>query len=138
MPKGISLANNVAIGRQLSDLSSIFSRTANPSAYALPTDFFPEKEAGMIALFWPRQSMDYQRIYSDNNFDSAYTDFGNYNYGVVAAAAGYTPEQALLGSGLYNLIRGRSDISGSMYNSIPGLKLITAGYNDYISGRIGK
>jgi len=69
--------------------------------------------------------------------NTQYIDFGNYNYGAVAAAAGYTPEEALLGSGLYNLVKG-GDRSGPKYNNPKNLALVRAVYNDYINGLIGK
>jgi hypothetical protein len=74
--------------------------------------------------------MDYQRIYGPT-----FIDFGNYNYGVVAAAAGYTEREALIAAGAYNFT-GNGDKSGIYFNSPRNMQLIEAGFDDYKSGWI--
>jgi hypothetical protein len=125
-PDTVSLAENVQIGQILSLL---------PSAFSIPPGE-PIREAAMTALFFQGQPMDYQRVYSiDGEINKDYVDFGNYNYGVVAAAAGYTFDQAILAAGMVNLLGGGKK-SGPYFNNPRNLQFITMGYGDYTGGRI--
>ena len=91
----------------------------------------------MIILFWRGRLMDYQAIYSNNNkINRRYIDFGNYNFGVVAAAAGYSLEESLLAAGIVNLTgTGRND--GAMYNNPRNAYFIRRGYDDFVHERVG-
>jgi hypothetical protein len=126
-PAGVSLAQNAKIGEALSLLPTKFSTP--------PGD--PAREAAMAALFLPGWPMDYQRVYSVNGkINPNFIDFGNYNYGAVAAAAGYTREQVLLGAGVANLL-GSGKKDGPMFNNPKNIPFINAGYDDYKAGLIG-
>jgi hypothetical protein len=119
-PAGVSLAQNAQIGRAISLLRSGFSLPGTPM-----------REAAMAELFLPGQPMDYQRIYgNDGLINRSYIAFGNYNFGVVAAVAGYTKEEALLGAGAANLL-GRGDKSGALFNNPINAPFISAGYDAY-------
>jgi hypothetical protein len=125
-PAGVSLAQNAQIGRAISLLRSGFSLPGTPM-----------REAAMAELFLPGQPMDYQRIYgNDGLINRSYIAFGNYNFGVVAAVAGYTKEEALLGAGAANLL-GRGDKSGALFNNPINAPFISAGYDAYKAGMIG-
>ena len=127
MPSGVSLADNAALGELLSQEPSYI--TGPP-----PTIFDEtERDAAMLALFQEYGPMDYQR--SSGVFNADYRDFGNYNYGVVAAAAGYTKDQALAAAGAYNATRS-NDTSGVYGNSPRNAEYIEKGYDDYVAGKI--
>lgn len=91
----------------------------------------------MFGLFARRIGrMDYQWVYRVNGKDNPdYIDFGNYNYGVVAAAAGYSFDDAMIAAGIVNLT-GTGDKSGPWWNSSRNLPLIKQGYDDYKTGKI--
>jgi hypothetical protein len=98
----------------------------------------PVREAAMSALFLPGQPMDYQRVYGkDGLINRSFIAFGNYNFGVVAAAAGYTKKQAHLAAGAANLL-GSGDKSGPDFNNPLNIPFIDAGYDAYKAGRIAK
>src|SRR5208337_3942150 len=119
-PAGVSLAQNAQTGRVLSLL---------PSGFSLPAT--PIREAAMAELFLPGQPMDYQRADGNSGrINRTYIAFGNYNYSVVAAAAGYTKDQALLGAGAANLL-GSGNESGPLFNNPINVPFINAGYDAY-------
>lgn len=136
MPKGVSLADNVKQGEKLRAMPSVFT-----PGFFLPrydTIFPPVKEGAMIYWFAPGQPMDYQRTRSSTDkINKAYIDFGNYNYGVVAAAAGYDVDQALFSAGVLNFLGG-GDHSGEMNNNPRNVLWIRMGYSDYKKGLIIK
>jgi len=106
MPSGVSLSDNAALGEKLSLLPSVFTPGISaPTPLLYGINSLPAKETAMIALFAPGQSMDYQRTYSDtpDHINEAYINFGNYNFGVVSAAAGYDLNQALSAAGAVNI-----------------------------------
>ena len=81
--------------------------------------------------------MDYQRSYGSNGLISpTYIDFGNFNFGVVSAAMGYTQAQALAGAGLANLL-GSGNKSGPFFTNPRNNVFINAGYSAFINGKIG-
>ena len=94
----------------------------------------------MVALFAPGGAMDYQRSYGTNGYiNSDYVDFGNYNYGVVSAAAGYTEEEALFGAGVVNsrnIGNPNVNTSGPYFSNPRNNQLIQAGYEAYEQGTI--
>ena len=80
--------------------------------------------------------MDYQRTYgADGLINRAFIDFGNYNYGAVAAAVGYTKAEALVAAGAANLL-GSGDKAGPYFNNPRNLPFITGGYDAYVAGLV--
>ena len=91
----------------------------------------------MYENFKPGGAMDYQRKFgTDGLINRSYIDFGNYNYGVVAAAAKYTLEEAQAAAGAANLL-GKGRKSGTYFGNPRNQIMITAGWLDYMHGRIG-
>jgi hypothetical protein len=80
---------------------------------------------------------DYQRTYSPSGkINREYINIGNYNYGVVAAAAGYTLDEAQAAAGLVNL-SGRGAKSLTYYGGNPrNAQWIAKGWKDYNNRRI--
>ena len=60
---------------------------------------------------------------------------GRYNYGVVAAAAGYTKTEALAAAGIVNL-SGSGDKSGEFFNNPRNISMIESGFDAYMAGKI--
>src|SRR5262249_44114018 len=125
MPPGVSLDENMEFGKYLGTLPDLFKLNA------------------MRDFFWPRAAMDYKRppgfSTTDPRFE-AHRDFGNYNFGAVAAAAGLSFETALAGAGLFhagnsawNSAFGNQNplnTSGAWGNDPRDLDFITRGYRD--------
>jgi hypothetical protein len=80
---------------------------------------------------------DYQRIYgAGGRINRDYINIGNYNYGAVSAAAGYTLDEAQAAAGLVNLT-GRGAKSMTYYGGNPrNAEWIAKGWRDYSNGRI--
>ncbi|HME23311.1 MAG TPA: hypothetical protein VKI44_18620 [Acetobacteraceae bacterium] len=117
-PAEVSLARNEEIGQLLSRLPH------------------PDREAAMVALFAPGGLMDYQRTYgSDGRINRTFIDFGNFNFGAVAAAAGYTKTEALIAAGAANLL-GTGDKSGPYFINPRNLPFIVGGYDAYAAGLV--
>ncbi len=124
MPAGVSLENNAQLGEWMATLPSI------------PTLDNVTREEMMINYFERGGAMDYQRQNgADGLVTQAYIPFGNFNYGVVAAAAGYTYNEALAGAAVEN-INGGGDRSGQWFSNPQNDYFIQAGYNAYKSGKI--
>ena len=63
--------------------------------------------------------------------------FGNYNYGVVAAAAGYSLDEATIAAGAFNKYWSRNiDTSGAYGTDASENIFIPMGYQAYTSGNI--
>lgn len=119
VPDGVSLQRNLAVGELLNDPFVTDPR---------------DKDAAMLALFSRGGLMDYQRTYGSNGkLNKMFIDFGNYNFGAVAAAAGYPYMQAATAAGVVNLL-GSGDKSGPLFNNPRNLSFIRAGYQDYMNG----
>jgi RHS repeat-associated protein len=126
-PAGVSLNTNAAIGQVLRYLPTFFSTPPGP----------PIRESAMTALFAPWRSMDYQRIYGTGGLiNRDFVDFGNYNYGIVSAAAGYKLADALFAAGIANFVIHGGDRSGPFFNNPRNMIFIGLGYNDFTTGRI--
>ena len=118
-PMGVSLSRNAFFGLLIGSLGTPL------------TDF------EMAALFMRGGSMDYQRLFgSSESTNRQFVDFGNYNYGVVAAAAGYYLQAAQAAAGYLNHVWGGGDQSGPFYGNPRNIPFITAGCNAYNSGAI--
>ncbi len=103
MPADVSLSNNAKTGENMRFLPSVLTGDI----------MSPDKERAMIDQLDTNRPMDYQRLYDDGKINKTYIDFGNYNYGVVAAAAGYTLPQAMLAAAFHNRSVGNPDTSGT-------------------------
>lgn len=135
MPKDVSLAENAILGEKIKHLPSILSAETIPT---ILTGNIPLRELAMAELFAPGQKLDYQRTRSrTDKINKTYINFGNYNFGVVAAAAGYDLGTTLVASGVANLW-GKGDRSGPFHNNPRNMPWIIMGYNDYKNGRIIK
>ena len=131
-PPGLDVQKNIAVAKQIT----------------WPADFVPATEAPinprdvyMASLLSAGQPMDYQRpngylaakLYG--NIHREYRNVTNYNMGVVAAAAGYSREEALHGAGMYNRLRGTPRSDDTQYGiQQDAVDDITRGYEDYESG----
>ncbi len=137
-PRGVSLEENARIGQALAAQEEQAAVDAQQGIVSLDDGIINPKDASMIALFWPGLgSMDYQRKFgTDGKIDRDYIDFGNYNYGVVAAAAGYSWEYATMASGLANLLGGGKKPLRDKFNNPDNLKMIRQGFDDYGAGKI--
>jgi len=142
MPKDVSLAENVKAGQKIRD-------TYYTESLADPDEAWSNSTIAMKRLFAPSHgTMDYQSVYGSSiDYDKDYVDFTSYNYGVVAAAAGYSKTMALVYSGGANVganvadrLRGSSDSSrdthGPFLNKVRNAEMIEKGYDDYKTGRI--
>jgi hypothetical protein len=119
MPKGVSLSDNAATGQAMG---------------LLPP---PAGEIALAAYMWPGRPMDYQRLYDGGKFNATYTDFGNYNFGVVTAAMGYSLSQAMIAAGAFNkYVQRNRDTSGAHQTDASENTFIPMGFNDYASKRI--
>ena len=120
MPDGVSLAANIRRGEEISD----------------EHDDIIDQYKDMFDLFYRNRSMDYQRIYgTGGKINRDYIDFGNYNYGAVAAAAGLSWVETIGAAGLINL-GGAGDKSGPLLNNPRNLAFIRRGFEDYRNGKI--
>ena len=95
----------------------------------------------MFSLFHSGGEFDYQRPggYMDaklnGNFVMAYRDVTNYNYGVVAGAAGYNLTDALNGAETYNRVFGNTNANLTGYGiTQSAVNNISQGWHDYTSG----
>jgi hypothetical protein len=133
MPADVSLADNARQGEALGNGS-------------LGDGSRPQDDA-MIRWFFPgRGSMDYQSLYGKNGqYNENYVDVTNYNFGVVAAAAGYSKEEMLAAAGsvnwaadLWYQLHGQkpNDQSGQYGNKERNADMIVKGFEDYKAGRI--
>jgi hypothetical protein len=125
IPPGVSLEENALHGQSM-------------RGFIMPDADGNIVQIGMMnALFTPRVgSMDYQRIFGTNGqINKDYIDFGNYNYGVVAAAAGYSYDDAIVAHGIVNQL-GSGDKSGPWGGNPRDITMIRQGYDDYNSGKI--
>jgi len=91
--------------------------------------------------------MDYQSAYgTSRQYNRDFVDFTNYNYGVVAAAAGYSRDDALAYAGMADDWKDwydrnahgdpAKDTSGPFKNKVQNADMIVKGHDDYTSGRI--
>jgi hypothetical protein len=93
--------------------------------------------AHMAKKFRRGGDWDYQRTFgSGGKVNPIYINIGNYNYGVVAAAAGYTLDEAQAATGIVNLT-GRGTKSAEYYGGNPrNAGWIAKGWRAYSNGLI--
>ena len=135
MPADISFADNVKAAEVLRARTEglPFNSEGGP---------LDSKASTMIAWFTPGAgTMDYQSVYgSGGEYNKSYIDVTNYNYGIVAAAAGYSLEDALWHAGAVNWGRHPFDPkqrTGPFANKERNADMIVKGYEDFKAGRIG-
>ncbi len=120
MRDGASLAGNIRRGEEISD----------------EHDDIVDQYKDMSDLFHRGGPMDYQRPHgADGDINRDYIDFGNYNYGAVAAAAGLSWAEAMIAAGIVNRLGG-NDTSGPLWNNPRNLEFIRRGFSDYRGGKI--
>lgn len=118
-PAFVDLGANISAGRRLQG-----------SEWQEPL----RREHAFYDLFRQHGPMDYQRTgpHGKTGFDRGFLDFGNYNFGVVAAAAGYPEWLATPAAGLYTLDRNprsAQTLYGLCRRNEP---LIQMGYRDFL------
>ncbi|MBW0008277.1 MAG: hypothetical protein JO335_11270, partial [Sphingomonas sp.] len=118
-PSNVSLADNAKAGEKLRGNS------------------FWTKSKTLFGNFSRGGAMDYQRVAARNGvkFDKDLAAFGNFNYGLVVAAAGVSLDTALLGSGAENL-KGGGNKSGPWGNDPENQYWIEQGYEAYQAGEV--
>jgi hypothetical protein len=88
----------------------------------------------MASLFAPGGSLDYQRTYSDNgHIVPELIDAGYYQFGLVAASAGYSLAETLSGAGWANAL-GNGDKSGPYGTNAYFISNTSAAWYDYNMG----
>jgi RHS repeat-associated protein len=88
----------------------------------------------MARIFAPRGMLDYQRTYSDNgNVVPDLIDAGYYQFGVIAAAAGYSLPDTFDGAGIANMF-GNGDKTGPSGTNAYFISNTAAGWYDYNMG----
>ena len=119
MPKDVSLYDNVRIGDSILD--------------ELP----PTRYGMMVGYFAPHIGVwDYQRTCStDKLYNRRYIDFGNFNYGAVAAAAGYDETESIIYAAAFNQF-GSGNREGLLWGNKHNERMIRAGWNAYTNGNI--
>jgi hypothetical protein len=129
VPKDVSLEDNARVGQKiLADYKT--DAEIDPSTAAGISD------SKMIRLFRRGGEMDYQSLYgTKEHYNQDYIDVGNYNYGVVAAAAGYSWEYAATVATMVNW-GGSGDKSGFLFSNPRNLEIARRGYDDYQAGKI--
>ncbi len=126
----MSLADNARVGQKI-QADYLESAKIDSSAAAGTSD------RTMISLFRRGGEMDYQRLYSkDSEINRDYIDIGNYNYGIVAAAAGYSWTSTKLFAGGANLGGSGEKSWREWFNDPRNLAMFKKGYEDYRAGRI--
>ena len=81
--------------------------------------------------------MDYQRAFGQpHDINQAYIDFGNYNYGAVAAAAGYSLLEAEFFAGLVNLGGNGPRSFLLMLISPRSSQIVNEGFKDCVGGKV--
>ena len=118
VPDGVSLENNAKWGVTIKDDGAL-------------------KVPEMATRFCPKYgSMDYQNQFSaDKLINRRYVDVGNYNYGVVAAAAGYDLNHAYEYGARENNAPDRTGYYGGNKQS---QAMIKQGFMDYARGKVLK
>ena len=82
--------------------------------------------------------MDYQRTFGSGGLiNRNYIDLGNYNYGIVAAAARYTLHEAQMAARAVNIL-GKGRKTGMYYGNPRNQRMIAAGWRNYMAGQIGE
>ncbi len=141
-PPGFDMQRNLLAGQAIKDNSEYLLATGDPPL---------GRDAMFAPLFRPGGDMDYQR---PNGFSGPvqirYRPIGYYNYGVIAAKAGYGKTEALHNAGLYNRIFGGKWFGANGVNTLLGhppsfdnsyglngddaRQFIEQGYDDYMNG----
>lgn len=138
-PKPLDVAANIAFGKYISPFRDSYTDPYRPDI----RPGFDSRDMAMAEQFATGRSMDYQRPHGllgamlfgngHNEYrNDAYRNVGNYNFGAVAAAAGYTLDEALNAAGLYNRTLGRTHKDDTQYGVKADAAVnITHGFNDF-------
>lgn len=142
-PPGLDMQKNLAIGQDIAEKAEQFLPTGEP-----PLD----RDAMFAPHFIPGGDMDYKRpVGTFGSREMQFRPATYYNYGAMAAKAGYGEEEALWNAGLYNRYFGGTYLGANGVNTLlghpPKLKnpygldgddaeaYIRQGYEDYANGR---
>ena len=103
------------------------------------------KYGGMYQAFKQGGPQDLQRSYNgmvgrgDDEYVRDFKDAASFNLGITGRAAELTPDEIVLGGGMYNLENriGNSsiDTSGPFFNNPDNFRMIQEGIKDHDSGR---
>jgi hypothetical protein len=117
LPPGLNVVNNVGMAAALAEFDG--------DGFGIDIDLY------MVNWFRHWGSEDYQR--SSGVFQIQYRDVTNYNFGAVAAAAGYTLDESLYAAGLYNKVLGKPSGTDTKYGIRPdAVNNITQGWNEFL------
>lgn len=129
VPNNVSIEDNVRAGEKiLADYNKAIEADDNGAE--------GDRLGTMITLFNYGGEMDYQRTYGTNgHINQDYIDIGNYNYGAVMAAAGYSWTMTAVAATMVNW-KGEGDKSGPLWSNPRNLDIARRGYDDYKAGKI--
>jgi hypothetical protein len=115
LPPDVSMPQVVETGQLLSQLPPLM------------------KDAAMWYLFNQGGPMDFQRQ-PDGKFNAEYRNISNYLFGVVMAAAGYSPKDALFTAGWVNQRSTNPDKSAAFGGNPLNAYYISQGYQNHLFG----
>jgi len=127
-PVGMDVRKNIEEGKRIAPLADIRGPAGEP---------LDGRDMAMVNMFTQGGSMDYQRpngyfaawLSPKDNYKGEYRDLGYYNYGAVAAAAGYSRDDAVQAAGLHNSLFSANGLSDDAE------KNIKKGWDDVDGGR---
>ena len=130
----------IEFGHQLKkSYDGLLRMTGDDSAAALSED------VKLAMAYRSGAQFDLQMNYNGNEgkgpFNIQFTDAAAYSFGITAAAAGYSLDQAVAGAVCTTLLKSPFtgvDTSGYWWNDPDRVVLIRQGYRDYIQGRLGR
>jgi hypothetical protein len=129
VPNNVSIEHNVRAGEKI---LADYNKALETDAHGADGD----RLGTMIRLFDYSGEMDYQRTYGTNgHINRDYIDIGNYNYGAVMAAAGYSWPTAMIAASVANW-NGEGEKSWPFGGNPRNLDIARRGYEDYKAGRI--
>ena len=130
-PATMDVQKNMELGKQIA-----------PMAFLQPPEgsVMDNRDTHMYAWFSHGGPMDYQRPdgarRSGQSFRPEYTEVSSYNFGAVAAAAGYSRDDAMQAAGLYNRLRGNMSGEITAYgNKRENEENIKRGWQDATDGK---
>jgi hypothetical protein len=110
VPNNVSIKDNARAGEKI---LAEYNKALETDAHGADGDRF----GTMMRLFDYGGEMDYQRTYgAHGHINQSYIDIGNYNYGPVMAAAGYSWTMTAVAATVVNW-RGEGDKAGPLWSN---------------------